>query len=82
MALGEDGGEDGKVRAFKLDGAHGEALDCDLPCLGDGGEELEGRTWGGRRRLLQGVPGKGGMALGLDLSKKVMSLTIWTLTNS
>lgn len=39
MALGADGGEGGKVRAFKLDGAHGEALDCDLPCLGDGGEE-------------------------------------------
>lgn len=39
MALGEDGGEGGKVRAFKVDGAHGAALDCDLPCLGDGREE-------------------------------------------
>lgn len=41
MALAEDGGEGGKVRAFKVDGAHGVALDCGLPCSGHGGEEGE-----------------------------------------
>ena len=37
--MGEDGRKGVEVRAFKVDGAHGEALDCDLPYLGDGGEE-------------------------------------------
>lgn len=41
MALGEDAGEFLEVRAFKVDGAHGVALDCGLPCSGDGGEERE-----------------------------------------
>lgn len=84
MALGEDPGEVVEVCAFKVDGAHGVALDCCLPWSGDGGEEGEAGLGDERDDYCEQFRGKVEGHCGFYLDRKVilMNMTLLESKNS